>query len=320
MSSTRNALMAFTFTGALVALAGCGSGSSGSSPNAGPAASTAPSASSSASPSATAPAAATPLQAVQSAYASTIGKKSAQLALVEHVSVAGHHITATGKGVEDFANRSFDLTTTIGGQQIEVRKVGQLLYERLPSAADSGLPGNTPWKSINLSSLLKHATGTSLSQLEAGQQDDPANTLSYLKQASANGLHRTGTASVRGVPTTKYTATIDLNKVAAAQGSKAGAVLKAEVKTLGTSKYPISVWVDHQGLVRQLSFHLTASPTLSVAGTSAHSLHISVAATMQFYDFGTTTKVTAPPASQTTDITKQVEGKAASPLGASSST
>jgi hypothetical protein len=315
MSNTRNALMALASAGALVSLAGCGSGSSTS---AGPAASPAPSASSSASSAAIA--AATPLQAVRSAYSSTIGKKSAKLALIEHVSAAGHQLTATGTGVEDFANHRFDLTTTVAGQQIEIRRVGQLLYERLPGAADSGLPGNTPWKSINLSSLLKHTTGTSLSQLEAGQQDDPATILSYLKQASSNGLHRSGTASIRGVPTTQYTATIDLDKVAAAQGAKAGAVIKAEVKTLGTSKYPISVWVDHQGLVRQLSFHLTASPSLSIAGSSATSLHISVAATMQFYDFGTTTKVTAPPASQTTDITTVVEGKAASPLGTNSTT
>jgi hypothetical protein len=316
MLSRRNVVMVAASTGALVALAGCASSSSGSA--AGP---TAPAGSSpSASPSSSS-AATSPLQAVQSAYASTIGQKTAKLSLVEHLSLNGHHITAQGAGVDDFAGHKIDSTITFAGQQIEVRKVGQILYERLPSAADSGLPGGKPWVSLNLSTLLKHATGTSLSQLAAGQQDDPASILAYLKQASANGLHRLGTASIRGVPATQYSATIDLNKVAAAEGGKLGAVIRSEVKALGTSTYPLSVWVDHQGLVRQVSYHLSASPTASLPGSaSGSSLHVTVAATIQFYDFGAPVSVTAPPASQVNDITKVVQGQAVSPLGTTNST
>jgi hypothetical protein len=294
-----------TGAGVLVALAGCGA-SSGTP--AGPGGSAAKPAS--------------PLQAVQAAYASTIKQKSAKIALLEHVSLDGHAIAAHGSGVDDFARHSLDLTTTVAGQQIEIRKLGQVLYERLPSAAASRLPGAKPWVSINLSTLLKHATGSSLSQLQAGQQDDPASILSYLKHASANGLHRVGTASIRGVPTTHYTAAIDLNKVAAAAGGRLGSVVKAEIKALGTSAYPMSVWVDSSGLVRQLSYHLTASPATSslpgssASGSSGQSLHVAVSATMQFFDFGAPATVTAPPASQTNDITRVVQGAAKAPFGA----
>jgi hypothetical protein len=306
LSRRKNAVIVAATAGALVALAGCGSSSStaGGAPS-----------------SSNGRASSSPLQTVQSAYASTIAKKSARLALVENITLAGHHLTAKGTGVDDFAGHKLDSTITIAGQRIEVRKLGQMLYTRLPSATASRLPGSKPWLSINLATLLKDATGSSLSQLEAGQQDDPASILAYLKQASASGLHRAGTASIRGVRTTKYTATIDLNKVAAAQGGKLGSVIRSQIKTLGTSSYPMSVWVDGNGLVRQFSAHLSASPTTpSVAGSgSSSSVHVDVAATIQFFDFGTPVTVSAPPASQTNDITKVVQGLAKSPLGGVSS-
>jgi hypothetical protein len=297
MLRSRNVVMMAASAGAVVVLAGCGSSSSstGSQPPGG---------------------ASSSLAAVQSAYSSTIGKKSAKFALTERVNTGGHALTITGTGLDAFAAKQLDLTTTIAGQQIEVREINQVLYERLPGQLSSGLPGHTPWLSINLNSLLKHATGASLSQLESGQQDDPASILSYLKQASANGLRKVGTASIRGVSTTQYTANIDLDKVAAARGGAFAKVIKTEEKVLGSSTYPISLWVDGQGLVRQLSYHLTVSPG-AIAGSTGTPGHASVSATIQLYDFGTPVSITAPPASQTTDLTKVLQGVAKQPLGSS---
>ncbi|HEX3908406.1 MAG TPA: hypothetical protein VHW92_10800 [Mycobacteriales bacterium] len=301
MLSTRSVALVAASAGALVALAGCGSSSGGSSAGL-----------SGASPT-------TSLQDVQSAYSSTVGQKSAKLSLVEHLNVDGHALTINGAGLESFADKKFTLTTTVAGQQIEIRELGQVLYEKLPAAASAHLPGGKPWLSVNLNTLVKHLTGASLSELEAGQQEDPANTLSYLKQASASGLHKVGPATVRGVATTEYTATIDLNKVAAAQPGAVAKAIKAEEKSLGTSSYPISVWLDAKHLVRQLTYHSTVSPTSSpTAGSSAGS-KATVSATLQFYDFGTPVTVTAPAASQTTDITKLLQGLTKSPLGSTSS-
>jgi hypothetical protein len=300
MPSTRSLAIVGASVGAIVALAGCGGSSSGSS-----AGSSGASASSS-------------LHDVQSAYASTVGQKSARLSLVEHLSTGGHAITINGTGLESFADKKFTLTTRVAGQQIEIREVGQVLYEKLPSAATSHLPGGKPWLSVDLNTLVKHLTGASLSELEAGQQEDPANTLSYLKQASASGLHKVGPATVRGVATTEYTATIDLNKVAAAQPGAVAKAIKAEEKSLGTSSYPISVWVDAKHLVRQLGYHTTVSPASSPTAGSSGSSAATVSATLQFYDFGTPVTVTAPPASQTSDITKLLQGLAKGELGSTS--
>jgi hypothetical protein len=300
MLSTRNVAVVAASAGVLVALAGCGSTSSGSSAG-----------TSGASPSSS-------LQAVQSAYASTVGQKSAKLSLVEHLNLGGHALTLTGAGLESFAGKKFALTTTVAGQPIEIRELGQVLYEKLPAAASSHLPGGKPWVSVDLNTLVKHMTGASLSELEAGQQEDPASTLSYLKQASASGLHKVGTATVRGVPTTEYTATIDLDKVAAAQPGAVAKAIKAEEKSLGSSSYPISVWVDSKHLVRQLGYHVTVSPASSPTAGSSAPVHATVSATLQFYDFGTPVTVTAPPAAQTTDITKLLQGLAKSPLGSTS--
>ena len=301
MLSTRSLAVVAVSAGAVVALAGCGSSSSGGSPAAG---------TSGAAPT-------TSLQAVQSAYASTIGQKSAKLSLVEHLNLDGRSLTVSGAGMESFADKKFALTTRVAGQPIVIRELGQVLYEKLPSLASAQLPGGKPWISVDLNTLVKHMTGASLSELEAGQQEDPANTLSYLQQASAGGLHKVGTATVRGVPTTEYTATIDLDKVAAAHPGAVAQAIKAEEKSLGSSSYPISVWVDANHLVRQLSYHATVSPGSSPTAGSAASSHATVSATLQFYDFGTPVTVTAPPAAQTTDITTLLQGLTKSPLGGS---
>ena len=308
MPSRRNVVMAAASVGALLTLAGCGSGGSSTTGSSAPGgASPSPSSTSSAG---------SPLAAVQAAYASTVGKKSARLSLVEHVNAGGHALTITGKGLDDFAGKKLALVTTIAGRQIQIREVDHVLYEHLPAGASAGLPGAKPWLSIDLDALLKHSTGASLSEIEAGQQDDPASILGYLRQASASGLHRVGTASIRGVSTTEYTATIDLDKVAAADGGALAKVIRTEERTLGSSSYPISVWVDGQGLVRQVSYHLTVSPTAGLtAGGSGAPAHAAVSATMQLYDFGTPVTVTAPPASQTTNLTKVLQGLAAVPQG-----
>jgi hypothetical protein len=257
------------------------------------------------------------LHVVQAADVSTMHAKSARISLAERISVAGHQVNVTGRGEENFTTRALDLSIGTAKESTEIRRVGTAAYVKLPAAVAAHLPGGKTWLSLDLSSTSAHGLGASFGQLQQANQSDPATVLGYLKAASANGLHKAGTATIRGVRTTEYDASIDLTKVAAAQPATARPAITRLVKALGTSTYPMKVWLDGSGLIRQLSFQLSASPDASQSGASPSSspaLHVGVTATVQLYDFGVPVHVSAPPASQRLDISTLL-GKAGSGLG-----
>jgi hypothetical protein len=229
---------------------------------------------------------------------STTAQKSAKLSLVENISVAGHQISVHATGVTDFATHALDFTMGIAGQQLEMRELGGELYAKLPASLAGHVPGNKPWLAINLNSLTKSATGSTLSQLQSTSQSDPSNLLAYLNGISATGAHRVGTATTRGVPTTEYAVNVDLAKALAKAPAAARKGLRAGIKSLGTSTIPMKVWVDHSQLVRQLSFAIKAPAATATQGSST-----AVTMTMQLFDFGTPVHVTAPPKSQQYNVT-----------------
>jgi hypothetical protein len=240
-----------------------------------------------------------PLAVLLAANQTTSAQKTARISLNEQVSVEGHQVAVRASGAEDFAHHAYDLVTTVESQRIDIRQVNQTMYERLPAALAQHLPGGKPWLAINLDALTKSAYGSSLSQLQSSAQSDPSNLLSYLKGLSANGAHLGGTATIRGVQTTEYDVSVDLNKVAAREPAAARAAVKAVIKQFGSSTFPMKVWVDSAHDVRQMSFQL-AIPSSTGSGSS------SVNATMQLYDFGAAVHVSAPPESQQLNFTGQL--------------
>ena len=143
---------------------------------------------------------------------------------------------------------------------------------------------------------MTQAVGLNLQQL-AGQSN-PAQFLQYLR-ATAGTVTPVGSELVRGVPTTHYRATIDLERVADVMPSAERSQLRAGISKLiaqtGTSKIPVDAWVDNQRLVRRIAMSLQM-------GSGGGNLQLRV--TIELFDFGATPPVSAPASSETFDATQ----------------
>jgi hypothetical protein len=153
------------------------------------------------------------------------------------------------------------------------------------------LPGGARWMKVDLA-RAGQALGINVQSLTSGGTN-PAQFLEFLK-GSAGNVTRVGQETVRGVPTTRYRATVDLGKVAdAAPSAERNAVRQALSKLTaqtGLHTLPIEVWVDAHNMARRIA--LTMS--LTALGQS-----IQVAFSLDLFDFGATPAVQVPAASET---------------------
>ena len=106
-----------------------------------------------------------------------------------------------------------------------------------------------------------------------------------------------GTEKLDGVDTTHYRATVDLSKypdlVPADQREAVQKAVDQLTKAAHISSFPVHVWVDEGGLVRQVRAVLTEA----IQGQT-----VNVVTTERFYDFGTPVDIQLPAESQVTDI------------------
>jgi hypothetical protein len=251
-----------------------------------------------------------PLHIVESAYTTTLNAKTAKVAFTESIksaSTSGSNESenVTGSGLVDLSNQGFELQVNApsGGTE-EVLQTGGVEYIQVPPAAQSQVPGNKPWESINLNQVDEAKLGKSYSQLSSLNSDDPTQALSNLAEVSDN-VTMVGASTIDGTATTQYKATVDLAKeaakVKAKDGAKAALAIIQDEKALGTNTLPVSVWVDAKGLVRQVNEQVPIPATTTGATDGSGSATM----TMTFSDFGTPASLTPPPSSQVADITAQ---------------
>jgi predicted small secreted protein len=238
-------------------------------------------------------------QDVAKAATKTAAAQSAKfhIDLTETVGPIGPlHFTADG--VADSAGGSADMTMDLspaasllgatanpGQWQAHFIFDNGVFYLHLP-ALDQYLNGKT-WVKADLNALAQKA-GVNLQQLlqMAGSQD-PTKALQLLQ--SVGDVKEVGSAKLDGVDTTEYGGTVDVQKVAQLLGGNLARQLgQAKVATI-----PIEVWIDSNGLVRQV--HETYS--YAVSGTRA-----TTDLTESLSDFGVQTSITPPPADQTVDV------------------
>ena len=105
---------------------------------------------------------------------------------------------------------------------------------------------------------------------------------------AADSITEQGSEDVRGVTTTRYHAVIDLAKSAARLGGEARQRVEG-LSQLGLTKLPTDVWIDDQGRVRREFF------TMHVAQSGQE---VTIAMTMELFDFGVPVDVQAPPDDQ----------------------
>ncbi len=131
-----------------------------------------------------------------------------------------------------------------------------------------------------------------------GFSADLSRSLAFLAGAG-DEVEQVAREEVRGVATTRYRFTADLEAAAAAAEGDAAAWLREQVADRGLTRLPGEAWLDGEGRLRRLrySLDLDQSPT---AGTAAGSA--AVETTVEYYDFGLPVDVAPPPPDQVTDL------------------
>lgn len=196
-----------------------------------------------------------------------------------------------------------------GAGSMEMRLVGDKVFMRLAGELmrNAGLGSGKTWFGFDLTAAMDKAGLGSfdLSQLQQ-QQQNPAELLRLLRLSSTS-VEESGEAIVRGVRTTRYSASLDLTKSVEATADQLGmseqerqemrlAVTRMQAQT-GLSEIPVEVYVDADGLLRRMVMTMS----MKVEGSE-----MSMLARYDFFDFGAPVNVKAPPARSVLDVTGEL--------------
>jgi hypothetical protein len=178
-----------------------------------------------------------------------------------------------------------------GGARVRQRVVrdGATLYVTSAVLARL-LPRAQPWLRVDLGRLGR-ASGLDLTSLAGVGAQDPGQALRYLRYARRVVRHP-GTATVRGRPATRYTATLDLRRAARGLPAADRAGARATLAATGADLQPTEVWVGPDGRIARV--RQTSAATL--AGQVVRAL-----TTIELHDFGRQAAVRLPPASKVID-------------------
>jgi hypothetical protein len=194
---------------------------------------------------------------------------------------------APAEGAPDFNDPS--------AWQIDAIQDGETMYMRFP-ALDSELPKGKSWVRMEAGAEAQ-AQGFDLSQFQPFTGDDRSKMLDVL-QAASGEVETVGTEELHGVATTHYRATVDLAEyeklVPAAQRDEAGTMVEGMLEQLGSTELPVDVWLDEQGLVRQLEMSFSAAQPGTTESAEASVM-------FELYDYGEDVEVELPRADDVVD-------------------
>lgn len=225
------------------------------------------------------------------AYGATVGAKTAKLDLNIDVTTRQGHLTSTASGVISFPGRlaRLDQTTNVGSRSVPTTEIvdGSDLYVQIPAAAQARL-GGKPWLKVSIAQYQSASSGSR----------DPSQTLSLL-EADSSSVTKVGTEKIDGVATTHYRAQVDTAK-ASARASAAGKRLLSELGSLsGSSTLPVDAWIDHHGMLRQLSYSVTLQhPPAGTPALAGPAFPVTTRVVLGLSHFGTPVTVSPPPADQ----------------------
>ena len=241
-------------------------------------------------------------EVVTRAPQATVDAATARLRMVLAFDADGSRLDVDG--AVDFTHDRYamavalhDAAGAVRGAAAEARRDGRNLYLQLP-AAGVLLPGVSAqdWMRLDLRAA---GTGSSaaLGQSLGLDSNDPRELLTLLEATSPDGVRDEGPADVDGVPTTRYVATVDVDRVLA--GERFGLdrdALRRFVADIAAEHVTVTAWIDHQGRVRQLQVPLPQRPA-SGGGT--------LRLTLALRDFGRAVDV-APPTDHVVDVSDRL--------------
>lgn len=140
-----------------------------------------------------------------------------------------------------------------------------------------------PWVKISFGSL-KSSAGVNLAPLiHQLQGNDPLAEAQMLP--AATNVHKVGTATINGVPTTEYSGTLNVSAAASRLDPSLKKLMGPGLSAMGITTSKFTVWIDSNHLIRKL----VQTETGSTASVNSTMLVTSVNPALHF---------TVPPASQ----------------------
>ncbi|HEU5002245.1 MAG TPA: hypothetical protein VFW71_05635 [Actinomycetota bacterium] len=248
---------------------------------------------------------------IAAAPAATLAQGTASVSLTATRDASGDNVTMVG--VDDFATHRLQAQLAIpGGGTIAGVFDNGVVYEKIPGLAAQD--GGKPWLKIDLPGLEQNGgalggLGQMLEQELSTTQSNPDRQLDLLNGVSGT-VSTVGDEPIGGVPTTHYWFTTDLNKVIASLSGDARSAFQQLATALGTGSPLVDVWIDGQGVVRQLHIAETYDPKAGAApyGLPASALPRAVGLTITYSNFGAPAVITDPPPGQTADLSQLLPG------------
>lgn len=245
-----------------------------------------------------------PGEVVAQASEKTQSQETSRVSFEGTIEVSGGDpVTFTGEGTADYesqgAQMTFDMSEVFsqtgaqlpGTQDMEVIVDGSVVYMKAEFFKQLA-PGIKEWLKIDYRKAAE-AQGIDLSQLNQLGRNDPLLELSLLK--GAGKVEEAGTEEVRGVSTTHYEMTVDLEEVSKTAPEELRPQFDQLIEASGSKTLPVDVWIDDEGLVRRVGyeFELQNTPSGEPSETTT---------TLELYDFGIDAGIQPPPESETTDF------------------
>jgi hypothetical protein len=254
---------------------------------------------------------------VASAATKTQQAAGYKVAMSVTVSAGGRQLAMTGRGTfgRDMGEMEMDMGGLMGGlggllggsggsptmKAVYLTEDGDPVVYMNLGFLSSFLPGGKTWVRLDVEKAGK-AAGVDVNQLMGGAGPNPSDWLALLK--SQGDFPEVGTETLNGVETTHYHGTVDLRK--AVENSPAADAMKRLLDLGAASEYPIDVWVDDQGYIRQYE----SSYDETVGGNT-----MSTTTKVEMSDYGTQVDISAPPADEVFDATELATKGISSQLG-----
>jgi len=215
---------------------------------------------------------------VNAAQVRTEAAKTARVRVA--LSFAGE--TLQTEGVADLAHNQATYTVKVPGiGTFSAIQSGTVLYEKADGSAV--LPGSKPWIKFDYAVELKKLIGIDPDRVSESMSSDPGSALTYLEGASSD-IHKVGSDTLHGANATHYHGTLDLALAAThVKDQTARSGLRRTAKLLGVTTFPVDVWIDDGGRLRQMKYSLDTAKfalpdSAAPAGVETY--------TFEFFDFG----------------------------------
>lgn len=212
----------------------------------------------------------------------------------------------------DLAESTGDTVPAGLGGAMEMVVDGDVVYLRMPML--DLLTGTSGWLSASPDDLgqLGGGFGGDLGgELGLGGTTGSPSQMLDMLEGVADDVEEVGADDVRGVPTTRYAATVDLAKVLdalpEAQRDEAQAQLdELEALNDGDGGLPVDVWIDGDGLLRRMRMTMGDLGVLGgpdgSAGDTGSGAPASATMTLEVFDYGEPVPVEVPDPAEVTPI------------------